>query len=388
MLNTVRHWRVFVEVSEIFILVPALLGLKGNLEMTLASRLSTQANLGHMDTHAEQWKMIAGNLALTQVQAIVVGQLAAVFAIVLSWIPQGKFNVMQGLLLCASSVLTAALASFILGSIMVVVVLLSRRLHINPDNVSTPIAASLGDLTTISLLAAISMLLFDTLETHVWITPLLLCLFICLIPLWWYISHYNEYTHNVLYTGWTPVIGAMIISSLGGLVLDHTVVNFEGIAVFQPVINGVGGNLVAVQASRLSTALHKVSSPGHLPANVSPGCTGPLNVFCGKSIAARTARVLLLMVIPGQTIFMFAIKYLQSSQSVAITVPFAAVYLTASFLQVVMLLYLASWLVNFLWKQGSDPDNSSIPCLTAVGDLLGTILLAAAFYILYAAKVL
>lgn len=30
-----------MEVTEVFILVPALLGLKGNLEMTLASRLST-----------------------------------------------------------------------------------------------------------------------------------------------------------------------------------------------------------------------------------------------------------------------------------------------------------------------------------------------------------
>lgn len=26
-----------------------------------------QANLGHMDTASEQWKMIGGNLALTQV---------------------------------------------------------------------------------------------------------------------------------------------------------------------------------------------------------------------------------------------------------------------------------------------------------------------------------
>ena len=43
------------------------------------------------------------------------------------------------------------------------VILLSRRFHINPDNVATPIAASLGDLTTISLLAVISMLLFRTL---------------------------------------------------------------------------------------------------------------------------------------------------------------------------------------------------------------------------------
>lgn len=41
-LDVVQHWVVFETVNELFILVPALLGLKGNLEMTLASRLSTQ----------------------------------------------------------------------------------------------------------------------------------------------------------------------------------------------------------------------------------------------------------------------------------------------------------------------------------------------------------
>jgi len=50
----------------------------------------------------------------------------------------------------------------LLGSIMIAVILLSRRFHVNPDNVATPIAASLGDLTTISLLAAVSMFLFNT----------------------------------------------------------------------------------------------------------------------------------------------------------------------------------------------------------------------------------
>ena len=49
------------------------------------------------------------------------------------------------------------------GSLMIVVVLVSRRLRINPDNVATPIAASLGDLTTISLLAIICQYLFLTL---------------------------------------------------------------------------------------------------------------------------------------------------------------------------------------------------------------------------------
>ncbi|KFM73847.1 Solute carrier family 41 member 1, partial [Stegodyphus mimosarum] len=39
---------------------------------------------------------------------------------------------------------------------MVGVVIFSRKCQINPDNVATPIAASLGDLTTLSLLAGIS----------------------------------------------------------------------------------------------------------------------------------------------------------------------------------------------------------------------------------------
>jgi solute carrier family 41 len=51
---------------------------------------------------------------------------------------------------------------------------------------------------------------------------------------------------------------------MGGLILDFMVVRFEGIAVFQPVINGVGGNLVAVQASRISTALHRDAQLGSL----------------------------------------------------------------------------------------------------------------------------
>lgn len=36
---------------------------------------------------------------------------------------------------------------------MIVIVLLSRKANINPDNVTTPIAASLGDLTTLAVLS-------------------------------------------------------------------------------------------------------------------------------------------------------------------------------------------------------------------------------------------
>ena len=65
LLDHVQHWKVFREVPELFILVPALLGLKGNLEMTLASRLSTAANLGILDDFANA-KTI-GNVKLYEI---------------------------------------------------------------------------------------------------------------------------------------------------------------------------------------------------------------------------------------------------------------------------------------------------------------------------------
>lgn len=57
---------------------------------------------------------------------------------------------------------------------------------------------------------------------------------------------------------------------------------YRGLAVFQPVINGVGGNLVSVQSSRLSTELHKQTSLGTLPPDAKI-LISPINAFFSKS---------------------------------------------------------------------------------------------------------
>ena len=84
--------------------------------------------------------------------------LATVFSIVLG----ADNKSFHQLLLGASAMGAASVASAVLGAIMIGVIITSYLLRINPDNVATPIAASLGDLVTLGLLSLMAQGLYDT----------------------------------------------------------------------------------------------------------------------------------------------------------------------------------------------------------------------------------
>ncbi|XP_054163902.1 solute carrier family 41 member 1-like [Oppia nitens] len=322
-LDSVQHWDVFKSVSELFILIASFLGFKGNLEMTLAARLSTQANLGNLDKPAQQWGHGIGNIVLIQCQAIVVALLAALFAVAVNTAKDWQFQLDHCLLICATSLITASVTGFFLASLMIAVIILARKAGVNPDNCSTLIAAFLGDISAVIMLAGTAKLLFEVQHIR-WIAPAFILIFIAILPFLIILAKNNEYTRELIHQGWYPIIIAMFISSIGGFIFDLAVSMFETIAIFQPIINGVGSNLVAVQASRISTYLHQRCSLGEKPPNsckVSTKiCQSPHNVFIG-------------------------------------TMP-------------------------FLWTKKIDPDNSAIPGIMAMGDLIGTALLTIAYMVL------
>ncbi|XP_018572011.1 solute carrier family 41 member 1 [Anoplophora glabripennis] len=380
-LGNVTEYKVFKEINALLILVPALLGLKGNLDMCLASRLSTQANLGNMHSKKEILKMIIGNIILVQIQAIVASCLVAVFAVGASALINGNFRWIHALLLATSSVLTATLSCFFLDIVLITLIIISHKIKLNPDNLATPMAASIGDVVSLIVLSTWAKLLFNIQDEYPWIMGVILGCYLCiLLPIWILIVRKNHYTCKILSNGWTPVLTALVISGSGGLVLDSAVDQFKGYEVFQPIINGIGGNLVSVQASRISTMLHKTSMKGVIPPHTKQWVAPWTALFRGV-LPAKTARILIAMSILGHLVFVFAADYMYNG-IMAVTYVFVLTYIAVGLIQLMLLLYIAHIMIHLMWILKMDPDSSAIPYLTALGDLLGSSLLLLAFMFL------
>lgn len=91
--------------------------------------------------------------------------------------------------------------------------------------------------------------------------------------------------------------------------------------------------------------------------------------------------MLLVLAVFGQTIFMVVADVVYQG-FVTVQFAFGLTYLVCSLLQVMVLLYLAYVFIHLMWKKKKDPDNAAIPYLTALGDLLGSVFLGLAFFIL------
>jgi solute carrier family 41 len=333
-----------------------------------------------------------GNIALIQCQASTVGFIAPLIALGLSLIHDQSriLNWKQVVLLVASSVITANVANLILGSLMCGVIVLSRRFKINPDNIATPIAASLGDVTTMILLANISHFLYVNLETNQWVQNTLLAFLMSLIPVWAYIARKNPFTRKVILNGWYPVCGAMLIQNAGGLVMERALKSFNKIANLQLLINGVGGNLVAIQSSRMSTHLHKYSVMGDknkdddtIDCREKMKCN-PLSTFSSSNPHSNFALLLLSISVPSHILFLFLTEVV--NKKYFFTPSFIIIYLFVGVTQVMILLQFSYKFVHWLWSVKVNPDNSAIPFLTAIADLIGSLFLATAFNVLYAMR--
>ncbi|KAJ8508162.1 hypothetical protein ONZ45_g9526 [Pleurotus djamor] len=388
LLDQVSRWRAMKEVDQLIMIIPVVLNLKGNLEMNLSARLSTAANVGELDDPKTQRRIIFGNLTLLQVQAAVVSFIAAAVSLVLGMIVpkmKGPQTEMVGarhrparplptegrqsgfaefVMVSATSMTAASLSSLILGSFMCFLIVICRRFGRDPDNIAPPVASCLGDLVTLLLIGATSTALISFLHTPV---PLIICLLVvgvastCLV-----LTRRNEHVRDLVKEGWSPLFGAMVISSCTGIVLDLFVSRYEGFALLAVVISGLPGSVGSIFVSRLSTALHAAA----LPSTPSRSQHEPSSLV--------VMITLIIITIPVEIIFLAILRGLGWLHLPFIFVAFSIVFFCVA---VTASLIIARALTNFLWKRQYDPDMYALPIHSALMDLIGQLLLVLCFEI-------
>ncbi|KAG2073486.1 hypothetical protein BDR04DRAFT_1050215 [Suillus decipiens] len=394
LLDRVSRWRAMRTIDELIMIVPVVLNLKGNLEMNLSARMGTAANMGELDDRSAQRKIVGGNLALLQVQATVLAFFAACVAMLLGLLvpelysgsvdpfpqnstlsltarvprpppPPGgnpKSGLIEFTMVASSAMMSACFSSIILGSFMCFLVIICRRYGRDPDNIAPPIASCLGDLVTLGLLGVISSILIIVINTPI---PLICAaLTVLSATLCVFLVRRNSSVKDLIYQGWVPLFGAMVISCATGIVLDIFVSRYQGFPLLAIVISGLPGSVGSIFISRLSTALHAASTNASLHKNEP----SPKLVMITFIVITIPIVILFLCILRASGWLKFSIIFAILSVLIFCCAIFAS-------------LIVARLLTNFLWSRGLDPDIYALPIHNALMDLVGQLLLVLCFEI-------
>ncbi|KAG1819792.1 uncharacterized protein BJ212DRAFT_1479021 [Suillus subaureus] len=367
LLDRVSRWRAMRTIDELIMIVPVVLNLKGNLEMNLSARMGTAANMGELDDRSAQRKIVGGNLALLQVQATVVAFVAACVAMLLGLLVPRLYSGPSASAATASRWETEVWfdrvhhGGFFSYDVRVSVKHCPRLLHVFPGyHVSTH--RVLGDLVTLSLLGVISSILINVVNTPI---PLIcVALTILSATLCVYLVRRNSSVKDLIYQGWVPLFGAMVISCATGIVLDMFASRYKGFPLLAIVISGLPGSVGSIFVSRLSTALHAAS------ANASLHKSDPSPKLVMVTLTVIT--------IPIEILFLCTLR---AFGWLKLPIIFAILSVLFFCCAVFTSLVVARLLTNFLWSKGLDPDTYALPIHSALMDLVGQLLLVLCFEI-------
>ncbi|KAJ1658734.1 hypothetical protein IWQ61_002068 [Dispira simplex] len=358
LLDGAQTWTAFRYVSELFILVPIMMNLKGNLEVNLSSRLSTLTNLGALDNPANRLSIIMGNIFLLLFQTLLtsfvagilsalIGALsppsqAALDTLVEGSLPLDPFLIPDSayrfFTVVVTGMLTAFAGSAVIGMFSCITIYISYRCGVDPDNVAIPLTSSFGDMSTVVLLSRIGQGLFNIRSVAALV--LLFLLMVVLLGACFYLTRRNKRVASLMYAGWPPLIFALGATSVAGVLLRTHVHAFAALAPLLPVLNGTVGNVCTIYASRISTHLHAGTHERYNPV----------------------MWVLFLINLPVHWFFLLFVHILHLAHG-SLDWKLWLLYTTACATMMLGMLLLARYLTIALWKRNYDPDNYTNPFL-------------------------
>ena len=354
----------------ILTMLPAAIDMRGNIYASMGSRLSTGLHTGEITPSLRESKLIAENVYSSLIQTVIMATVIAFFAMLGGFIIG---NQTIGFIHLFFISLFASLVSAI-GLILttLLVAIFSFKKGLDPDNVSSPLIASIGDILNVVSLFAIGILSFSLSKGFMLFSSLTISAIIIMFSLFSVRDSY--YAKRILKESMVFLAICAFLSTLAGSLLDK---NLELIGIFplllvlSPLFNAENGNIGSILSARISTSFHL----GQAEITFMP----KLKILKEFSYTF----VITIILFPLLAIIAFGMSTILDIPQMGFFTLFKISIIVATVSSFVGMLT-SYYLTYFSIRTNIDPDNVVIPLLTSVMDIASvSILILAAKIILY-----
>ncbi len=345
----------------LLVLVPAAIGMRGNVFGALGSRLGTAIHTGTFRLSRRMDTVVGQNLAASISLSLSISLVLAVLAKVIC-VGFGLENTISIADFVVISVIGGFLSSIVVLAITVGVAQLSTRHNWDLDNVSSPIVTAAGDMVTLP-----ALFLATYLVGFRWVTPIIavLCAIVGLVALVRSVRSRYPILRRIARESVPVLVLAGTIDVIAGLTIEKRFSSFllyPALLVLVPPFLEDSGALGSILAARVSTKLH----------------LGTLEPRRWR-LNAVAEDVMLIYLYAVPVFLLLGVTADIASAVVGLRSPGVFEMIGVSMLAGLVATTFAV-LVGFYgavasYRLGLDPDNVGIPMVTSSLDFLGAIAL-------------
>ncbi|MEZ5321121.1 MAG: magnesium transporter [Microthrixaceae bacterium] len=287
-------WR---RLAPMLILVPAAIGLRGNVYSTMGNRLSTAIHTGTFRLSFRRDSVLAQNLAASFALTAILSVVLAVFAKVLATALDTAQHVSVLELICVS-VLGGLLGSAVVAAVTVALTFGAVRFEWDLDYLVSPTVSTIGDVATIPALWLAAQLVIGGAPANA--IGALLVLVAVAAAVWAFRTRLVEITQICRES--LPVLAvAIALSGFAGVILQsrqRILTDLPTVGVLQPAFVSSAGALGGILCGRVATNLHLGSvRPTMIPGSETrrdfsliAWLAGPVLLFNAAGVGDRVGR--------------------------------------------------------------------------------------------------
>lgn len=351
----------FEDLPGLLVMVPAAIGLRGNIFGALGNRVSTSIHTGTFRVSAKRESVLTQNALASLSLTILLSFILAGIAKIVS-VGFGVDQTIPVLQLALISILGGLVASLIVLGATIVLSIGSVRREWDLDNLVAPTVSTLGDVVTIPALFLASKLIDDGPTTVAlgW-TTIAITLVTLVATMRSRLPQFRQIVRESM-----PVLTvALLLSTLAGIAVEKRLAMFAALPallVLQPAFVSSAGALGGILSSRVATNLHL----GLVEPDLRPG--------------REARRDALLVLLIGFPVFLFngvgadLLARLLGSASPGL-LQMVGASLIGGLAAVLFVIALAYYGTISAWNIDVDPDTYGIPVVTASVDFVGVVAL-------------